>query len=258
MDHPTVARTTQRAVVAALVIACIAGGAGPVGGQEGAATTPFAPGEVLSYRAVSSRFGTFGSGTMRVDGPVDVRGVPALQLSFDFRGRVGIFKVEDRTRSWIGTGDHLSLRFQRNERSPLGSKGEKVEIYPDEGRWEGLNGLSGETACQHPLDELSFLYYIRSLPLDDGDEYSLAHHFDPERNPVTVRVLRREQVTVPAGEFATVVVEMNVSDKRVSAMRLFLTDDATRIPVRIESSAPWVGSTRLLLVGIGGAAVAAR
>jgi hypothetical protein len=75
---------------------------------------------------------------------------------------------------------------------------------------------------------------------------------------VTLRAIRREITTVPAGEFATVVVEMYVRDERVSSMRFFLTDDEARIPVRIESSAPWVGSTRLLLESVSGAKVAAR
>jgi hypothetical protein len=144
-----------------------------------------------------------------------------------------------------------SLRYHKRERSPLGSRREEVDIFPEEGRWEGLEGGAGETSTREPLDELSFLYYIRSLPLRDGDSYTLARHFDSARGPVVVVVLRREQTTVPAGKFSTVVVEMRVSDDRVfggnGSMRLYLTDDAIRIPVRIESSVPWVGSTRLVL-----------
>lgn len=218
----------------------------------------FAPGEVLWYRAVSGRIGQFGSGVMRVAGPVEVRGRRALELSFDFQGRVGVFRVEDRSRSWVLAEGLSSLRYTRSESSPLGSRSEEVEIFPEEGRWENGDGASRETDCPHPLDELSFLYYLRSLPLADGAEYSLTHHFDPRRNPVTLRVLRRERTTVPAGEFATVVVEMHVRDDHVAAMCLYLTDDSFRIPVRIESSAPLVGSTRLLLERVDGAPIASR
>ena len=230
----------------------------PAVGQSPAGGRAFAPGEVLTYRAVSGRFGSFGRGTMRVDGPVDIRGRQALQLSFDFRGRVGIFRVEDRTRSWISADDLSSLRYERTERSPLGTRSEDVEIYPDEGRWESAAGAGGETECPHPLDELSFLYYVRALPLNEGAESTLTHHFDRGRNPVTLKVLGRETIEVPAGAFETIVVEMSVSDERVSAMRLFLVDDEARIPVRIESSAPWVGSTRLLLESVSGRAMPAR
>lgn len=233
----------RRAGFGALLLAA----ATSAGAQEPVAGTAFQSGEILSYRAVSGRFGSFGRGTMRVDGPVDVRGEQALQLSFEFSGRIGIFKVRDHTRSWVSVDDNSSLRYVKTERSPLGSHEEEVEIYPEEGRWENALGATGETECAHPLDELSFLYFLRSLPLADGAEYTLTHHFDAGRNPVSLKVLGRETTEVPAGIFETVVVEMRVRDERVSAMRLYLTDDTARVPVRIESSAPFVGSTRLLL-----------
>lgn len=214
-------------------------------GGSGAQSRPFALGEVLSYRAVSSRFGTFGTGTLRVDGPEELRGQSTIRLSFDFRGRVGPFRVEDQTRSWLVADDMSSIRYTKRERSPLGSRNEDVDIVPGERR----------------LDELSFLYHVRCLPLEDGKTYSLALHFDPGRNPVVVRVLRRERTVVPAGEFATVVVEMRVKDSRFGGngtLVLHLTDDATRVPVRIESSAPWVGATRLLLESAEGARLTSR
>lgn len=96
-----------------------------------------------------------------------------------------------------------------------------------------------------PLDELSFLYYIRTLPLKAGATYRMDRHFDASRNPVEIRVVGREWVRVPAGEFATIVVEMKVpQDGHVSGngvIRLYLTDDAWRVPVRIESSVRVLG-----------------
>jgi hypothetical protein len=259
MNHRTAARSRiALRFCATLLVFPPAGAAGAAEAQAGVVPAPFAPGEVLTYRAVSGRFGSFGTGTMRVEGPVDIRGQSALQLSFDFRGRVGVFRVQDRTRSWISVGDLSSLRYEKKESSPIGSHTEEVEIFPEEGRWEAANGTSGETECMHPLDELSFLYHVRSLPLVDGAEFTLTHHFDPSRNPVALKVLRRETVDVPAGVFATVVVEMRVRDERVSAMTLYLTDDEARIPVRIESSAKWVGSTRLLLESVSGSSLARR
>ena len=222
---------------------------------------PFALGEVLSYRAVSSRFGTIGTGTLRVDGPEELRGQSTMRLSFDFRGRVGPFRVEDQTRSWFVASEMASLRYTKRERSPLGSRDEAVDVFPEERRWSAAGKPGGVTGAAAPLDELSFLYHIRCLPLEDGKTYSLALHFDPSRNPVVVKVLRRERTVVPAGEFATVVVEMRVKDSRFGGngtLVLYLTDDAVRVPVRIESSAPWVGATRLLLVSADGARLTAR
>lgn len=240
-DRPRTQRL-RRALATAAMLALFGA---PLAGQE-APSRPRA-GELLTYRAVSNRIGTFGTGTLRVDGPEEVRGDPALRLSFDFAGRVGLFRVSDRSRSWVDRGSFASLRYERVERSPLGSRREEVEIFPEEGRWEGDDGEGGATGSMNPLDELSFLYFLRSLPLNEGDEYAFDHHFDPDRNPVRLRVLGRETVEVPAGVFETIVVEMLVRGDRVTAMRLHLTDDTQRIPVRIDSSAPLVGVTRLLL-----------
>jgi hypothetical protein len=126
-----------------------------------------------------------------------------------------------------------------------------VEIYPGERRWTGEDGTTGTSTTSEPLDELSFLYYLRTLPLRDGDVYTVERHFDPSRNPVEVRVLRRERWTGPAGSFPTVVVQMQVHDashyKGKGALRLYLTEDARRLPVRIETAMPVAGTLVLSL-----------
>jgi hypothetical protein len=213
---------------------------------------PYSIGEVLTYRAESGRFGRFGEGTMRVVGWDEVRGSRTVALTFDFRGRVGFLNIRDQTASWITPDGRTSLRYRKRERSPLRTHEEDVEIFPDEARWASAEGPGGRIGTAQPLDELSFLYFVRTLPLRDGDSYTFARHFDTARNPALVRVLRREITRVPAGEFHTVVVEVNVKGDGVlnGALRLYLTDDSSHTPVRLESSAPWIGSTRLLLESV--------
>lgn len=219
--------------------------------QVAPADLPFAVGEELIYRAGSSRFGNLGTGAMRVEGPEEVRGRETYLLRFDFRGRLGPLALEDRTRSWILPREMAALRYRKRERAPLLSGGEEVELFPAEQRWESAGGDGGRTPSDAPLDELSFLYFVRTLPLADGDVYTLNRHFDPGRNPVTVRVLRRERLVVPAGEFPTVVVEMRVQDRRrfhgPGIIQMHLSDDDSRMPVRIESSFPLIGPVTLLL-----------
>ena len=213
-------------------------------------TLPFSPGEELVFRG-SNRLGRIGTGTMAVEGPEQVRGTAAYVLRFDFRGGMGPVRVEDHTRSWFDPAARASVRYTKRERSPITSRTEEVEMDAAARHWRSgaAGGGGGAMPTDEPLDELSFLYFIRTLPLRDGESHSLARHFDPGRNPVTVRVTGRRSLDVPAGRFRVVQVEMRVRDRAryqgEGVIRMDLTDDTRRIPVRIESSVPRAG--RLVL-----------
>jgi hypothetical protein len=208
-------------------------------------------GEELEYRLRIPGFGTIGRGTMSVSNGEEVRGTEAYLLRFDLRGRVGFAIIEDQTRSWIDPRSMALLRFEKRERSPLSSSREEVDVFPADRRWVASTGEKGNSPTATSLDELSFLYHIRALPLENGDTYSCDLHFDADRNPVNIRVLGRGTTRVPAGEFSTITVEMRVRDNRryggEGVIKLHITDDERRIPVRIESPFPVVGNTSLEL-----------
>jgi hypothetical protein len=181
-----------------------------------------------------------------IEGPATVRGRSAYVLRFDFRAGLGPIKAIDETESWLDPVAMAALRFHKRERHPLSNHSERVEIYPEQRRWEADDGRRGASPSEAPLDELSFMYFIRTLPLADGATYKLDRHFEPERNPSSVRVIGRETVTTPAGEFRTIVVELRVRDSRRyrgdGVIRMNLSDDDRRLPVRIESTMPIIGS----------------
>lgn len=210
------------------------------------ASLPFAAGERLNYRVRVGIMGTVGHGSMWIEGPVTVRGTPTLLLRSDFRARVAWFKAFDRSDSWLDAERMSVLRFVKSEKQPQSSTEERVEVFPADQRWENAKGETGSSPTNASLDELSFIYYIRTLPLEDDTVYNLSRHFDSARNPVTVRVLRRERIKTEAGEFRTIVVEMRVTDPRryrnQGVIKLFLSDDHCRLPVRIESAAPMFGT----------------
>ncbi len=159
--------------------------------------------------------------------------------------------MEDRTRSWFDPELRGARRFTKRERSPLGSRDEDVRMDVAARRWRDASGAGGSMATAAPLDELSFIYFIRTLRLAAGETHSLARHYDPARNPVQVRVVGRGPIEVPAGRFQTIEVEMRVKDpvryRGEGVIQIHLTDDARRIPVRIESAIPRVGRMVLSL-----------
>jgi hypothetical protein len=212
---------------------------------------PFTLGEKLSYRVSVSKMGKVGNGSMWIEGPVDVRGVSTWLLRFDFEAGLGPMKAVDRTSSWLDPEHMAAQRYFKHEKHVLAKRDEKVEIFPSEKRWTGADGASGISPTDEPLDELSFMYFIRTLPLTDGATYRFERHFDAARSPTSVSVIRREIITTPAGRFQTVLVEMRVRDARrykgEGVIRINLSDDAMRIPVRIESAMPVIGTAVMTL-----------
>jgi hypothetical protein len=217
---------------------------------------PFAVGERLTFRAHAARVGVTGRATMWVEGPDDVRGRNTYLLRFDLRAGLGPLKAVDRTESWFDPAAMASVRFHKHERHPLSKHTERIELFPERHRWEADDGRTGESPTEAPLDELSFMYYIRTLPLAAGATYTLERHFEAGRNPARVRVLGRERIATPAGEFATVLLELRVKDPRRyrgdGTIRLHLTDDERRVPVRIESMMPIIGNAVLTLESYAG------
>lgn len=235
------------------VAAAIVASAGTVDAQRTA--LPFSAGESCVYRG-STALGRVGTGTMAVE-PAEVEGGSLLLLRFDFRGRVGPAGIEDRSRSWFDPVALGSRRFTKRERSPLTSRDEDVRMDPATRRWRAAAGGEGAMPTSAPLDELSFIFFIRTLRLAPGDSYTLARHYDATRNPVRIRVVGRGPMRVPAGAFQTIEVEMRVTDpahyRGEGVIRLHLSDDARRIPVRIESAIPRAGRMVLSLEsGAGG------
>lgn len=232
----------------AIVFALLA--ALPVRSGAQADRLPFGPGERLIFQG-RVRAGVSGGGTLWVEGPVDVRGTSTWLLHSDMEGRVGPLRATDRNASWLDPIRMTALRYTSRERHILSRYDDVVDIFPGERRWSSASGEEGATTGPAPLDELSFLYYVRTLPLGDDTTLTLARHFDVARNPTVVTVVGREEIDVPAGRFRAVVVEMRVRDARryrgEGTIRIHLSDDSCRLILRLESRIPDTGPATLSL-----------
>jgi uncharacterized protein DUF3108 len=215
------------------------------------AALPFSIGEKLTYEVRLANGGKVGTATMWVEGPVDVRGTSTYVLRFDSRIRIALLSAVSSSSSWFDPLQGSSLRFLKHERNPLTHNDESVDLYPDKKEWRSAKGDSGQSASSTPLDELSFMYFIRTLPMTPGATYRFDRHFDAARNPTTVSVIRREVIPTPMGELRVILVEMRVRDPRhfkgEGVIRIHLTDDNCRLPARIESTMPVVGTAVLTI-----------
>ncbi len=229
-------------------------------GRTAAARPPFPLGEALTYRLHVARGGNVGEGQMRVEGPVADGDVNTWKLVFEMSAGRGPVRATDRTVSWLDPEWFAITRFEKTERHMLSRSNERVVV--DRRRMAWYDGAERETPRESdwkplgsplPLDELSFLYYLRTIPLDRDTTFQVSRHFDAARNPTTIRVMGEELVETPAGIFRTRIVEMDVRDPKryrgVGTIRLNIDVADCHVPVRIVSRMPILGATTLLLTG---------
>jgi len=125
-------------------------------------------------------------------------------------------------------------------------------MYPERQTFSE-NGKPEEPGVALPLDDGSFIYFVRTLPLDLGQSYEFDRYFKPDRNPVKLTVLRKERIRVPAGEFDAVVVRPGIKSKGIfsenSNAEIWFSDDSLRLMLRMKSGLPF-GTLQLELKDI--------
>jgi hypothetical protein len=229
--------------------------------QGGAATTaatravvapaPFGPGEMTRYRVtygILGRRGTAVTEVMRLD---TVRGHPTYHLAFRLKGGVMGLNIDDRQESWLDVAQLFSHRFKQDLDQPRYERLRTLDFYPREGVWRRVEKPdSGKLATDRPLDDVSFLFWSRTLPLEVGKTYTFDRYYKDEGNPVVLKVLRREVVTVPAGTFNTIVVKPLIRTSGLFSeggeAEVYYSDDWRRLIVLVKTKVTF-GSMQLQL-----------
>ena len=207
------------------------------------AAVPFRVGESFDFGLQAEWFLIRGTGTasLRVEALDTLRGNPAYRLSFRTKGGITVFKINDAQRSWLDARQLYSHRFEQKLDQTGYRKERTYEFFPEALRYMSIENPadSGTLASALPLDDVSFLYFIRTLPLKVGDEYTAARYYKRDGNPVTVRVLRTERITVPAGEFDAVVVKPIIRTKGLFSeggeAEVWFSNDARHLPLKVRA-----------------------
>jgi hypothetical protein len=239
-------RTTR--TVALLVV--LAAGAASISLSQ--TSVPFAPGEKLQYEVKLGALGTVGKGSMEVLGIEPQQGHPTYHLRMAIKGGVLFAKVDDRLESWMDTQTLATRRIDHRQKEVNFKRNRTIDLYPEQRRWQQVQGnASGELATDLPLDEVAFLYYVRTLDLEVGKTYTFDRYYKASGNPVVLKVLRVETVTVPAGRFETIVVQPTFRTDGLFGQggeaELYFSADDRRLLVKMRSKVPVVGSLRLEL-----------
>lgn len=159
-------------------------------------------------------------------------------------------EVEAKT----GVADLLSRRFT------LESEEKSVDVHfdPESGRILSIirKGEKIEKVnFKNPgtLDPLGAIYALRRSPLEPGRGYVTDLFSEYHMYRAAARVMRRERISVGAGEFETILVRVDIRRYRDGVLdatgrpaAIWFTDDSARIPVRIDAETK-IGRIRLEL-----------
>jgi hypothetical protein len=207
-----------------------------------ATPVPWTVGETFEYSGKYLMFSA-GSGTMRVVGVDTVRGVPSWHFSLVMNISAVVYHSHTEMTSWTGVNDFVSRRFVKVLNDSGSSQNRDYIIHADAGFYQDVRDkdTSHVKTPHDALDDISFIYYLRTIPLKVGDHDTIPRYFRNDKNPVYVDVVGRELIDMPDGSrtpclvLHPVVNEEHGMFNQSRDARIWLTDDGRRIPVQIRS-----------------------
>lgn len=255
-------RTATRSLILTLV--CVtAVGAGTARGQTPAGDPVqawrFPVGERMEFSVNWGRV-RLGEGSLEIEAIDSIAGHSGYRVAMEMWGGPPFYRVQDRQVSWIRPDPLNSIRFEqrlqegsykRDTRYTFDLEGmtyDRFDIIDDE--WRARQEETAVPIFDGALDDVSFLYFARLLPLEVGERYEFDRYFKDEGNPVVIEVLRREEIRVPAGTFQTIVLRPIIQTGGAfgddGEAELYLSDDDRRVIVRLKTSMA-IGSGNMFL-----------
>jgi uncharacterized protein DUF3108/glycosyl transferase family 2 len=201
---------------------------------------PFPIGEHLRYQA---KFGIFsvGEATLDVVGRDTVRSENVVHFRFHIQGGALWYHLDQTMESWVGRRDFRSRRFIQDTEERGKKRFKRYDIFPDSGYYREDEKDSTHATVADPLDDMAFIYWVRTLPLVVGKRYDYTRYFRPDRNPVIVQVLKKEQIEVADHKFQAIVIKPIIPKGRGilaenADARMWLSDDDRRLLLKLQSN----------------------
>lgn len=164
-----------------------------------------------------------------------------------------LYPVDDLAEARLKGGKPSTFRVRQQE----GGHVRDVEVRFDQSRQSAtfIDHLTGKSS-EHKLaegdvwDVMSAFYATRRSPLEPGNHLVLAIFDSGKMLSTRVEVLRRERILVGEAERETVVIRPVLLTeglfRRSGEIRIWLTDDGERLPVRMKT-AVFVGPVSAVL-----------
>jgi hypothetical protein len=222
---------------------------------------PFSPGEKLSY-GIKWGIIPVGEGILSVHPLHEINGKDAYHFELKVTSSPffdSFYKVRNKISSYVATDLTRSYYYTKIQREGRTKRDIIVEFDWDTNHAGYSNfGKKKPPVSIFPgtLDPLSVLYFARLQNLDQIEEVSV---------PVTdgrkciigkANIVKRENITIGSDVFDTYLLEPDIEEiggifekAKNAKIRIWLTADNRRIPVRIESKVP-IGSFTAELISI--------
>ena len=209
------------------------------------APVPFGPGEEVRYKVKVGIF-SIGEAVMRIPRIDTIRGAPAYAIEWTIDGGFPGFRIRDRFFSWVDTRTLASLRFRKETHN--GTRSRALDFFPGERRWQRTDiDSAGVLPTSLPLDDVSFVYFARTLELQPGTTHRFDRFYEEEANPVLLNVLKRDTREVGAGRFETIVIRPVIRNTGLFAEdangEIHVSDDHRRLIVYMKADLPLVNLT---------------
>jgi hypothetical protein len=167
-----------------------------------------------------------------------------------------IYPIDNATETRIFGGRYIMTTIRQHEgtyKNDVGFTlclGEKNVFWADRLR----NRYSNEPLpTDQAMDLITAFYFLRNQPLEVGTTVVLPIYDSNSYAPTEVTVLRRERVTLPGfRDVETLVIQPRLLTdgifRRTGDLFIWLTDDAARVPVKMETSVSPLGTITVELV----------
>lgn len=165
----------------------------------------------------------------------------------------GFFKVRDHYESYIDTATLKPYRFVRNILEGDFKKFETVTFNDAANTATSQGGTFKVPECIQ--DVLSAIYYSRNIDFNKykpGAKIPFNMFIDDKVYPLYIRYMGKEKIKTKYGKFNAIRFKPMLIEGSVFSggekMNVWVSDDATRIPVRIETPIS-VGSVKVDMMG---------
>ena len=147
-----------------------------------------------------------------------------------------IYKVRDEVHSWVHPVSFSLLKIQQSIKEGNYHRDHETSILGDS---LAVSEAANRIIPGKVFEPTVFIYYLRTLLLKPGESYSFLSYGRKKVKHVEVNITGRESVQVPAGNYNCLRIEPISADgvpllKNNGEMRVWLSDDTQKLPVKIE------------------------